>query len=69
MTKINFDINIRLVTALKEADGDWLLNGGEVQQKGHPFVSLGTKFLYETDGMEKLTARGPLLNDLSVMVC
>ena len=63
-----FYVSLTFGVALRDDSEAWLLNANEKQASTHNFVSLGTKFSYENNGFERLTARGPLLEDLTVLV-
>ena len=57
----------------RRADDPWILNGTFPIEEQEPyavhFVTSGTSFTYScTSGLETMSAKGPLLSDLALMV-
>ena len=63
------NLHYSLNTAVKKKSStDLYLNSKRRQKGSSQFVLEGTKFRYSARGAETLTARGPLLGDVEVMV-
>lgn len=63
------DHPLYLLTALSDVSGKILLNADHEQRKARQLIIEGAQFEYETaTGSERLTAKGPLLQAVNVLV-
>ena len=56
------------IAVKKEAESDLYLNNKRRQRGSRRFVIEGAKFRYSARGAETITARGPLLGNVEILV-